>query len=408
MVLPLFIFLLKQDNKMRDYRKIPLWKSITNSQWHSWQWQIANRITTVDELKLVLEIKPEEEVGIKNCLKTLRMAITPYYASLINSTDSNCPIRKQAVPTSLELDYSEDEWKDPLCEDSYSPVKGLTHRYPDRALFLLTDKCAVYCRHCTRRRFAGTNEQTLSKNNINACIDYIRHTPEISDVLLSGGDSLLISETILEYILKELRKISHVEIIRLGTRLPVVLPQRITEDLVLMLKKYHPIYINTHFNHPDEITKNSSDACNLLADNGFPLGNQTVLLNGINNCPVILKKLMKKLLTIRVRPYYLHQCDMSEGIQHFRTPVSSGIEAIEFMRGHISGLAVPHYVIDTPGGGGKAPLIPNYLISQSQDGKIVLRNYEGKLFTYNEGKKSIFNDELCPICGKKHENKCLK
>ena len=386
---------------MRDYREIPLWKNVTEEQWNDWRWQVANRITTLEELKQVVDLTPEEEEGVRQCLQTLRMAITPYYATLIDPHDRNCPVRKQAVPTALELQMAASDMADPLYEDVDSPVPGLTHRYPDRVLLLVTDQCSMYCRHCTRRRFAGVTDKPRSKEEVDLAIDYVRRTPVVRDVLLSGGDGLLINDDFIEYILKELRAIPHVEIIRFGTRAPVVLPQRITPELCRMLKKYHPIFLNTHFNHPKEITPVSAEACARLADAGIPLGNQSVLLRGINDCPLVMKKLVQGLLKIRVRPYYLYQCDLSQGIEHFRTPVAAGIEIIEYLRGHTSGLAVPTFCIDGPGGGGKIPVSPQYLISQSPD-RVVLRNFEGGLYTYTQPKHAIDPEQPCSLCGGKH------
>jgi lysine 2,3-aminomutase len=311
------------------------------------------------------------------------MAITPYYASLMDKDDENCPIRKQAVPTSYELQDSGSDLKDPLNEDVDSPVPGITHRYPDRVLFLITDQCSMYCRHCTRRRLAGTHDKMMPMEQIESAINYIKNTSAVRDVLLSGGDSLCINNDILDYILSKLRKIPHVEIIRIGTRTPVVLPQRINDDVCKILKKHHPIWLNTHFNHPKEITEESTEACRKLVESGIPLGNQSVLLRGVNDCPYIIKELVHKLLMIRVRPYYLYQCDLTPGIEHFRTSVRKGIEIIELLRGHTSGLAVPTYVVDAPGGGGKIPINPQYLISMS-DQKVIMRNYEGVICAYSE------------------------
>ena len=286
-------------------------------------------------------------------------------------------------------------------EDTDSPVHGLTHRYPDRVLFLVTDQCSMYCRHCTRRRFAGQNDTSVPTSQVDACLDYIRRHPEVRDVLLSGGDALLISNEKLEYIISELRKIDHVEIVRIGSRTPVVMPQRITPELVNMLKKYHPIWLNTHFNHPSEITKESAEACARLADAGIPLGNQTVLLAGVNDCVHVMTDLVHELVKIRVRPYYIYQCDLSQGLEHFRTPVSKGIEIIEGLRGHTSGYCVPTFVVDAPGGGGKTPVMPNYVISQSP-GKVILRNYEGVITTYTEP-EHYENHCNCDICKGKRE-----
>ncbi len=368
---------------MRDYRRIPIWKDVTPAEWNDWRWQLKNRLVDLDTLKQVIPLTPEEEQGVRDCLSALRMAITPYYASLIDPDDPNCPIRRQAIPTARELYYAEEDMADPLLEDTDSPAPGLTHRYPDRVLFLVTDQCSMYCRHCTRRRIAGATDHARSRQEIDASIDYIRNTPSVRDVLLSGGDALMLSNERLEYILSALHQIPHVEIIRIGTRTPVVMPQRITPQLVNMLRRYHPLYVNVHFNHPKEITPEAKEACERLADAGIPLGNQTVLLRGINDCPTTMKQLMHGLLKIRVRPYYIYQCDLSQGISHFRTRVSKGIEIMESLRGHTSGLAVPTFVVDAPGGGGKIPVMPQYLISMS-DRRVVLRNYEGVLATYTE------------------------
>ena len=355
----------------------------TDEQWNDWKWQLKNRIETLDQLKKYIELTPEEEEGVKESLKTLRMAITPYYLSIINTEISNCPVRKQAIPTGAETFQSDADLLDPLHEDEDSPVAGLTHRYPDRVLFLITDMCAMYCRHCTRRRFAGQTDSESPSDRIQKAIDYIAKTPVIRDVLLSGGDGLMVSDKMLESIIQRLRAIPHVEIIRIGTRTPVVCPQRITDDLVNMLKKYHPIWVNTHFNHPNEITAEAAEACAKLANAGIPLGNQSVLLRGVNDCVSVMKKLVHDLVRIRVRPYYIYQCDLSMGLEHFRTPVSKGIEIIENLRGHTSGYAVPTFVVDAPGGGGKTPVMPTYIISQSP-GKVVLRNFEGVITTYTE------------------------
>ena len=388
---------------MRHYTEIELWKDVTPEQWNDWKWQVSNRITTVDQLKKVINITPEEEEGIHECLKTLRMAITPYYASLMDPDDPNCPIRKQAVPTSLELHRAEADQLDPLHEDEDSPTPGLTHRYPDRVLLLITDQCSMYCRHCTRRRFAGQRDEAQPMEKIEKAIEYIRNTPEVRDVLLSGGDCLLVKDETLEYIIKKLREIPHVEIVRLGTRTPVVMPQRITPELVNMLKKYHPIWLNTHFNHPKEVTPEAIRACNMLADAGIPLGNQSVLLRGVNDCVHIQRDLVHQLVKMRVRPYYLYQCDLSFGIEHFRTTVSKGIEIIEGLRGHTSGFCVPTFVVDAPGGGGKTPVMPQYVISQSKQ-KVILRNFEGVITTYTEP-QYIEEPCNCPVCRKEREDK---
>lgn len=368
---------------MPDYKEIEIYRNVTEEQWNDWHWQLQNRISDVETLKKVIRLTKDEEDGIRRCLETLRMAITPYYACLMNSEDPNCPIRRQAVPVAKELNMGAMDMEDPLAEDLDSPVQGLTHRYPDRVLFLVTDQCSMYCRHCTRRRMAGVTDNAMPHAQIEKALNYIRNTPKVRDVLISGGDGLLISDHHLEYILEKLREIEHVEVIRIGTRTPVVMPQRITDELVAMLKKYHPVWVNTHFNHPREVTAEASVALAKLADAGIPLGNQSVLLRGVNDCVGVMKKLVHLLVKNRVRPYYIYQCDLSRGIEHFRTSVAKGIEIIEGLRGHTSGYAVPTYVIDAPGGGGKIPVMPQYLISQS-DTRVVLRNYEGVTAAYTQ------------------------
>ena len=385
---------------MPENKRKVFFPDVSDEDWNSWQWQVRNRIETLDQLKKYIDLTAAEEEGIRKSLKTLRMAITPYYLSLIDKDNYHSPIRKQAIPSAFELHKSKADLIDPLAEDHDSPVPGLTHRYPDRVLLLVTDQCAMYCRHCTRRRFAGQHDSPLTTDRIDKCIEYIAKTPEVRDVLLSGGDALLVSDDRLEYIISQLRAIPHVEIIRIGTRTPVVCPQRITPELVGMLRKYHPIWVNTHFNHPDEITPESTRACAMLADAGIPLGNQSVLLRGINDCVFIMKKLVQQLVKIRVRPYYIYQCDLSMGIEHFRTPVSKGIEIIENLRGHTSGYSVPTFVVDAPGGGGKIPVMPNYVISQSPE-RVVLRNYEGVLTTYTE--VHDYDQQCwCPECRDRH------
>ena len=313
---------------MNVSRRAELFPNVTDEQWNDWRWQVENRIQTLEDLKKYIELTPEEEEGVKACLGTLRMAITPYYLSLIKPGDPRDPVRLQAIPTSKELHQSCADLLDPLHEDEDSPAPGLTHRYPDRCLLLITDECSMYCRHCTRRRFAGQSDAGMPVDQVDQAIEYIRKTPQVRDVLLSGGDALLCSDERLEYIIAKLREIPHVEIVRIGSRTPVVLPQRITPELCSMLKKYHPIWLNTHFNHPNEITEEAAAACARLADAGVPLGNQSVLLAGINDCVHTMKKLVNELAKIRVRPYYIYQCDLSMGLEHFRTPVSKGIEII--------------------------------------------------------------------------------
>lgn len=376
--------------------------NVSKSNWKNWKWQVKHRIRSLDVLESLLGIKfsPDKRSQIEKTIKKFPMAITPYYLSLIDTNNmENDPIFRQSVPTIHELEYSQADMKDPLHEDKDSPVPGITHRYPDRVLFLVSNVCAMYCRHCTRKRRVGDIDNIPTKEEIKIGIDYIRNTPQVRDVLLSGGDPFLLSTDYLDWILTELRKIRHVEIIRIGTRTPVVLPYRITYRLVEMLKKHHPLWINTHFNHPREITASSKEALSKLADAGIPLGNQSVLLAGVNDCPIVMRSLVHKLVVNRVRPYYLYQCDLSEGLSHFRTPVGKGIEIIESLIGHTTGFCVPTYVIDAPGGGGKIPVMPNYLISWSTN-KVILRNYEGVITTYKEpdSYEPTFCDRNCERC----------
>jgi len=369
-----------------DYHRIDLWKDVSELDWEDWCWQVKNRIHTKEELAHLIKFTPEEEEGLKKSHGRLSLAITPYWANLMDQDDPNCPIRRQAVPTIHESNVSPHEMIDPCAEDRDSPVPGLVHRYPDRVLLLATEMCFSYCRHCTRRRMVGENKNILDIKNIDKAIEYIRSDKKIRDVLISGGDPFMLEDDVLEEIIKKLRSVSQIEFLRIGTRAPVTLPQRITNSLVTMLKKYAPIWISVHFNHPKEITKRCKFACDVLADNGFPLGSQTVLLKGINDRPYIMKKLMHELLEIRVRPYYIYQCDPVKGTAHFRTPISVGINIIEKMRGHTSGYAVPVYVVDAPGGGGKIPVGPNYLISEAKD-RYTFRNYKKKIYTYIEADK---------------------
>lgn len=385
-------------------RRHELFPNVTDEQWNDWKWQTRNRIETLEELKKYIPLTEEEEEGAKKCLQTLRMAITPYYLSLIDPTNPEDPVRKQAIPTGLETHRAAADLEDPLHEDTDSPVPGLTHRYPDRVLLLITDQCSMYCRHCTRRRFAGQKDDAMPMERIDKAIEYIRNNPVVRDVLLSGGDALLVNDETLEYIISKLREIPHVDIIRLGSRVPVVMPQRITDNLVNMLKKYHPIWLNTHFNHPNEITEEAKAACERMANAGIPLGNQSVLLRGVNDCVHVMKDLVHGLVKMRVRPYYIYQCDLSLGLEHFRTPVSKGIEIIEGLRGHTSGYCVPTFVVDAPGGGGKTPVMPNYIVSQSHD-KVILRNFEGVITTYSQP-TDYTPGCTCDVCtGKKEVHK---
>ncbi len=370
--------------------------------WQDWKWQVKNSIRNLSSFEDLLEVSfsDEERKEIEQTLEKFPLAITPYYLSLIDRENfRQDPVFRQAFPDPAELLVQPCDMADPLAEDSDSPVEVITHRYPDRVLLQVSNVCAMYCRHCTRKRKVGDVDSIPDRGAIEAGIDYVRDNEAIRDVLLSGGDPFLLSDDYLDWILGELRRIPHVEVIRIGTRTPVVLPQRITEELALMLKKHHPLWINTHFNHPREMTAAARAALRRLADAGIPLGNQSVLLAGVNDCPRIMKALVHKLVQNRIRPYYLYQCDLSEGLSHFRTPVGKGIEILESLIGHTSGFAVPTYVIDAPHGGGKIPVMPNYLISWSTN-KVVLRNYEGVITTYKEpdSYEPIFCDRNCEDC----------
>lgn len=371
-------------------------------KWRNWKWQLKNAVKDIDTVEKLLGITftDAKRKQLNITVKKFPLAITPYYLSLIDSNNyENDPVFQQAVPSYKELSIDKYDMVDPLEEDKDSPVPGITHRYPDRVLFHISNLCAMYCRHCTRKRKVGDTDSIPGKSEIQKGIDYIANKPEVRDVLLSGGDPLMLSDDYLDWILTKLRKIEHVEVIRIGSRMPVVLPYRITDELVAMLKKHHPIWLNTHFNHPREITASAKEALKKLANAGIPLGNQSVLLSGVNDCPRIIKALVHKLVKNRVRPYYLYQCDLAEGLDHFRTPVGKGIEIMESLIGHTSGFAVPIYVIDAPGGGGKIRVMPNYLISWTTN-KVVLRNFEGVITTYKEpdSYQAIFCDRNCDEC----------
>lgn len=376
------------------------WKSL----WTDWKWHIRNAVTDIDTFERLLGVRfPDlQRRAFARTTDKFPMSVTPYYLSLIDPNDyANDPVFRQAFPSSQELIVSRHDMTDPLHEDKDSPAPNITHRYPDRVLFHISNICSMYCRHCTRKRKVGDlDKQSMpGKRELLQGIDYIRKTPQVRDVLLSGGDPLMLSNERLDWILGELRGIDHVEVVRIGTRMPVVLPYRVTADLVRMLKKHHPLWLNTHFNHPREITTSSKAALARLADAGIPLGNQSVLLTGVNDCPRLIRTLNQKLVKNRVRPYYLYQCDLSEGLSHFRTPVGKGIEIVESLRGHTSGFAVPTYVIDAPGGGGKIPIMPNYVVSWGAN-KVILRNFEGVITTYAEPEsyEAQFCDRKCASC----------
>jgi lysine 2,3-aminomutase len=355
---------------------------VSVSEWNDWHWQLRSRVRSLEQLSRFLNLTMDEMTAMLRHRGTLPLAITPYYAHLLDPEDSAQPLRRTVVPAHDEYLRSPGEAEDPLGEDSDSPVPGLVHRYPDRVLFLVSNVCASNCRYCTRSRMVGANPGLAGvRRRWERAIEYIENTPQVRDVLLSGGDPLTFSDEKLEWLLARVRAIPHVEILRIGTKAPVVLPQRITPELVRLLKRYHPLFMSLHFTHPEELTPEVATACGRLADAGVPLGSQTVLLSGINDEVSTMKKLMQGLLTLRVKPYYIFQCDPILGSAHFRTPVEKGLQIVEGLRGHTSGYAVPAYVIDAPGGGGKIPLLPEYVLGR-EGGDLVLRNYEGRVFRY--------------------------
>jgi lysine 2,3-aminomutase len=363
-------------------RRAPIYADVPDEKWNDWRWQLSHRLNSAEDFEKLFALTESERKAL-NTQNLFRVEITPYFASLIDPNDPADPIRRQVIPTADEIVPFTGMMEDSLAEDRHSPVPGLVHRYPDRVLMLVTTQCASYCRYCTRSRIVGDPSATFSRSEFEMQIDYLKKTPQVRDVLLSGGDPLTLAPKLLDELLGRLREIPHIEIIRIGSRVPVFLPQRVTPDFCETLQRYHPLWLNIHVNHPNEITRELAEACDCLSRAGIPLGNQSVLLAGVNDCVHIQRKLVHDLVRIRVRPYYLYQCDLVDGAGHFRTPVGKGIEIIEGLRGHTSGYAVPTYVVDAPGGGGKIPLMPNYLVSYS-DHKIVLRNYEGYITTYEE------------------------
>jgi lysine 2,3-aminomutase len=360
------------------------WSQVPDTQWNDWRWQLKHRITTLDQLERLLPtLTPEERAGTVLANHKLALAITPYFFNLIDPADEFCPIRRQVIPRLEETLTAPWEMTDPCGEDSHSAVPGLVHRYPDRVLFLVTDRCAAYCRYCTRSRLVSNASGYDFHPQFDRQLEYIAAHPEVRDVLLSGGDPLLLSDEKLEDLLGRLRAIRHVEFLRLGTRIPVFLPQRITPELCTLLRRFHPLFISIHSNHPRELTTEVRAALGRLADAGIPLGNQSVLLRHVNDDPVVMKAHLHKLLMCRVRPYYLYQCDLIAGSAHLRASVRRGLEIMEALRGHTTGYAVPTYVIDAPGGGGKVPVSPEYVLSRNRD-RVVIRNYEGRIFEYPE------------------------
>ena len=374
-------------NKVRErFKSRPrpaIWKDVEDKDWNSWIWQQQKRIKSMDQLEKVISVTQEERDAFAGSHENFNMGITPYYASLMDPNDPNDPIRLQSVPKAGELNILSTDWEDPLQEERDMPVPGITHRYPDRVLFYTTHNCPVYCRHCTRKRKVADPTSSAANQQLEDSLAYIEAHKEVRDVVISGGDPLSNSDDRLEYILSRLRAMDHIEVFRIGTRNLVTLPARVTDAFAKMLTKYHPVFVHTHFNHPNECTLEAFDACAKIADAGCVIHNQMVLLKGINDTPEIVKTLNHKLLMMRVRPYYIFQCDMSQGISHFRTPIETGINIIEHLRGWTSGMAVPQFVIDAPGGGGKIPMLPNYLIKH-EGKKWTLRNFRGTHHEYIE------------------------
>ncbi|MEY2407908.1 MAG: lysine 2,3-aminomutase [Verrucomicrobiota bacterium] len=360
------------------------WSDVSETDWNDWHWQLKHRITTLAQLeRLMPTLSPEERAGTALANSKLALGITPYFFNLIDPADELCPIRRQVVPRIEETATAAWEMSDPCGEDSHSPVPGLVHRYPDRVLFLVTDRCASYCRYCTRSRLVSNASGYDFHADFDRQIEYIERTTSIRDVLLSGGDPLLFSDEKLKYLLTRLRAIPHLEFLRIGTRIPIFLPQRITPALCAMLRQFHPLFISIHSNHPRELTVEARDALGCLADAGIPLGNQSVLLKHVNDDALVMKALVQKLLLCRVKPYYVYQCDLIAGSSHLRTSVRKGLEVMQELRGHTTGYAVPQYVIDAPGGGGKVPVNPQSVLSRNRD-RVVIRNFEGKVFEYKE------------------------
>jgi lysine 2,3-aminomutase len=355
--------------------------SAESKRFDDWLWQYSNRITDTKQLSDYLKLSKKETEEIDSCLKKFRMAVTPYYAQLINPDDPLDPIRLQAIPRIEEMNNCINDMADPLNEQGDSPVKGIVHRYPDRVLLLVTYCCAMYCRHCTRRRVVGTTDNTISRHDFQKALEYIKQNPQVRDVLISGGDPLVLDTDTLEWLISSIRSIKTVEIIRIGTRVPVVMPMRIDSQLLNMFKRYQPIWINTHFNHPKEITDKSRRACEAIVDAGIPLGNQSVLLREVNDNANTMSRLLTELVKMRVRPYYLYQCDLSQGISHFRTRVDTGIEIMRALQGNIPGYCIPKYVIDAPNGAGKIPIGYNY-VKQFDNNKVIMENYKGETCSY--------------------------
>ena len=369
------------SDRTRRFRA-ELFPDVSDATWNDWRWQLRNRIRDLSSLERIFRLSDEERETVKALGDRLPVGITPYYASIIDREDPLSGLRRTMIPVGAEFETSPGEAEDPLAEDADMPVPGLVHRYPDRVLFLVTSFCAVYCRYCTRSRLVGkTGEYHFTTEQFEKALAYLEATPSVRDVLISGGDPLTMSDSRLDWLLGRLRAIKHIEFIRIGTKVPAVLPQRITPELQQILRRYHPLWTSIHFMHPDEVTPEVTAACGRLADTGIPLGSQTVLLKGVNDDVQTMQRLVHKLLMARVRPYYLYQCDPIPGSQHFRTPVETGLKIIEGLRGHTTGYAVPTFVIDAPGGGGKVPLMPQYVVGR-EGNDVLIRNYEGQVFRY--------------------------
>jgi lysine 2,3-aminomutase len=387
------------DESLKTFRSAGrgFWRDVPDSDWNDWKWQLKNRVTKLSQLeRLMPTLTPEERAGALLAGESkLAMAITPYFFNLIDPADENCPVRRQIIPRIEETTTASWEMLDPVGEDSHSPVPGLVHRYPDRVLFLVTDRCAAYCRYCTRSRLVSNASGYDFHPEFDRQIAYIAEHPEIRDVLLSGGDPLLFNDEKLEYLLSRLRAIPHIEFLRIGTRIPVFLPLRITPELCAMLKQFHPLFMSVHVNHPRELTTEVREALGRLADAGIPLGNQSVLLKRVNDDPVTMKALVQKLLMCRVKPYYVYQCDLIAGSAHLRSSVAKGLEIMDSLRGHTTGYAVPQYVIDAPGGGGKVPINPGYILRKTAD-KVIIRNFEGRVFEYPEAVEAA--KPIQPVC----------
>jgi len=380
---PLHVSRLRGDDSFKGVDVVQkIWPDVTPYQWNDWKWQMANRLRTVDDLAALLNLSTYQAAKHKTLIKLFRYSITPYYLSLIDWSDPEDPLRKQCIPDFRETDFQVVGDDDPLDEEEAMPVPGLVHRYPDRVLAVVTNTCAMYCRHCTRKRIWHEGEAVRSKKEMEAMVGYVRATPQVREVIVSGGDPLTMNLDILDWFLGELQTVRHVEVLRVGTRVPVVLPMRITDDLARMLASHRPLWLNTQFNHPREVTPESQEACDKILRAGIPVSNQAVLLRGVNDSVEVMRELCQSLQRIMVRPYYLFQCDPVKGVEHFRTSIWKGMEIMEMLRGHMGGLCIPSYVVDIPGGGGKVPLQPFYLLSVT-DRDVLLRNYEGMTIRYH-------------------------